>query len=150
MATEILESSAEGPVTHASHHDLESFVWVLGYCVLRKMNRLADLVESKSIYATAQTLLERSFGKVNVIDILDQRIGVLGLDWIHFKAPGWVDFVENNSSIPLRDVMIRFSNQLHQRNVRPTSEDEVVQHNHLTHEAARQILANAIVRLRSK
>ncbi len=91
MATEILESSAEGPVTHASHHDLESFVWVLGYCVLRKMNRLADLVESKSIYATAQTLLERSFGKVNVIDILDQRIGVLGLDWIHLKhLAGWI------------------------------------------------------------
>lgn len=89
MAVEILEGSAEGSVIHASHHDLESFVWVLGYCVLRKMNRLAATADSKSIAATARTLLERLFGQLNVDEILVQRIGVRGLDWIHFNASGW-------------------------------------------------------------
>lgn len=68
MAIAVLEAGLS-PVKHAIEHDLESFVWVLAYSVLRKLARMAHS-ETEEIQTRIQSELVNSFGKITVGEIL--------------------------------------------------------------------------------
>lgn len=70
------------------YHDLESIVWVFSYIQLRKMLSEAGL--KKKEFGRERALLNgifrRVFGKVNVVDIREQRRLLAALEWVDNEA----------------------------------------------------------------
>ncbi len=65
-------------IKHTPEHDLESFIWVFVYCVLRKLAHTADS-SSMDLKRIASEFLKESFGKSKVSDILADRSSVAAI-----------------------------------------------------------------------
>jgi len=98
-------------IKHNPEHDLESFIWVFVYCVLRKLAHTAD---SKDLKRIASEFLKESFGKSKVSDILADRSSVAAFTWTHreTKSPEWATFVRSNISPAILKLFDVFANRL--------------------------------------
>ncbi len=100
-------------IKHTPEHDLESFIWVFVYCVLRKLAHTADS-SSMDLKRIASEFLKESFGKSKVSDILADRSSVAAFTWTHreTKSPEWATFVRSNISPAILKLFDVFANRL--------------------------------------
>ncbi|ETW80096.1 hypothetical protein HETIRDRAFT_419686 [Heterobasidion irregulare TC 32-1] len=78
MAIELLSAMGKGKgheIKHAHHHDIESFIWVIAYSVLRKLvfNNIATQAEMTAL----KSYFRRSFGGLTANAIMDNRTNAL-------------------------------------------------------------------------
>ncbi|KAF8072223.1 hypothetical protein FPV67DRAFT_927385 [Lyophyllum atratum] len=75
MAREILENS--GTTVHKARHDIESFIWVLLYCVLRSLHRRASHKsapqDARAQFSTFKEIFSVTFGQTTPENIALQR-----------------------------------------------------------------------------
>lgn len=74
MALDLLEGiQSRQPVVHTMEHDLESFVWVMAYAVLRKLvdtaSAIGALAESRVLYQSFQD----GFGELRLESLIQAR-----------------------------------------------------------------------------
>lgn len=83
MALDILRAG-NGSIEHTACHDVESFIWVLGYCVLRKLlNTLKDKVPRRDPGRKAvEEAFHDAFGHNNVRSVLISRRACMPLVWL--------------------------------------------------------------------
>ncbi|KAF9802943.1 hypothetical protein IEO21_09794 [Rhodonia placenta] len=88
MALDILRAG-NGSIEHTACHDVESFIWVLGYCVLRKLvNTLKDKVPRRDPGRKAvEEAFHDAFGHNNVRSVLKSRVACLPLTWLAARKP---------------------------------------------------------------
>lgn len=71
MASEILAGLMSNQlVTHKAHHDIESFVWVLCYSIIRKFSQTADPAMKKKV----KTFFHSTFGRADLSAIRTSRL----------------------------------------------------------------------------
>jgi len=104
---------------HTAAHDLESFIWVLAYCVLRKLIHDAATDDMKF---QANTFLKDSFGHLHVGKILKDRLGNQPFLFVmntFGTSEEWIKYLKANVSGPLIGVLDVFRdkfNQIYSRN----------------------------------
>lgn len=87
MAHELLEYMAFSremqPPVHQAKHDIESFLWVLSYTILRHLSESSDttMLETKK---SASNLFKHCFGHLQVATLASKRTGNSGP--IHLMA----------------------------------------------------------------
>ncbi|EED78000.1 predicted protein [Postia placenta Mad-698-R] len=86
MALDILRAikNRSTSIEHTASHDVESFIWVLGYCVLRKLvNKLVNKVPSTDPGREAvEEAFHDAFGHNNVRSVLISRRACMPLVWL--------------------------------------------------------------------
>lgn len=116
MAIEILDAIIdESPVKHTVEHDIESFIWVLAYAVMRKILKATEAPETASHRARERLDddYERSFGGLDsVVDIISSRTSLSPLKFIIRKNQ---DFLSPYLSSPLRDLLVHLRASLRAR-----------------------------------
>lgn len=109
MAVPLLSASVwKKSVEHIAMHDIESFIWVLAYCVLRKLTRVAstDVIKDR-----AKSFLRDSFGLLRAEKILYNRAANIPFLFVvqdFISSDEWVNFLEANISNPLYVVLDTF------------------------------------------
>jgi hypothetical protein len=95
MAQEILLQIARGkPVTHKMKHDVESFIWVFCYCVMRKLYVQCQRKDPAVQAAAAERkefrkLFSEAFSQTNLRQIALQRVWASpALDFVQFGTVG--------------------------------------------------------------
>ncbi|KAG5650556.1 hypothetical protein H0H81_011827 [Sphagnurus paluster] len=80
MARAILLQSEAKPVVHEAIHDVESFIWVLSYCVMRNLQlRASKQTTPQEVRAESkafQSLFSRTFSKTTTKGIAAERHGL--------------------------------------------------------------------------
>src|SRR4051794_4384507 len=110
MALEVLQAinSGSNSLTQTAGHDLESFVIVLAYTVLRKLHAT---VQNKSMEAIVADTLHRAFGPHSVRRILTIRQTQSATDWVGPDSP-LHSILEKNLSTALRILLVVIDREL--------------------------------------
>lgn len=110
MAVHVLDAIGIQPaIVQTSEHDVESFVWLLAYSVMRKLYGKAIGDER---YIMGQKFLQ-SFGKSSVSEISSQRSARTPLTWPKFVLLD--DLVHREMSEVLRGLFLQLRAQLAER-----------------------------------
>ncbi|KAF8072218.1 hypothetical protein FPV67DRAFT_1667650 [Lyophyllum atratum] len=100
MAVQILDAS--GDTVHQTRHDIESFIWVLSYCVLRSLHRRASdksaPPEARAQFADLKEIFGSSFSQTTAGKIAGQRQS--NSDGLKFPKYGDLEAIVKNFMSP--------------------------------------------------
>ena len=93
MAQEILLQAAKGKtVTHKMKHDVESFIWVFCYCVMRNLYVQASQHKDRAVQAERKSfrdIFSGAFSQAKLDEIALARVWASpALDFIRFERVG--------------------------------------------------------------
>ncbi|EMD33835.1 hypothetical protein CERSUDRAFT_76524 [Gelatoporia subvermispora B] len=127
MAVELLQTMARDlraakrnrkhtkpPIEHRTHHDIESFVWVLIYSLIRRVlrvDRLNMTDEEKALMEDLQDSFTQYFGRSNPSAIVAQRWGDNPWDFVHLHDSFFTD--------PIRDLINTLDRQFRVKKEEP-------------------------------
>ncbi|KAF8072224.1 hypothetical protein FPV67DRAFT_1623110 [Lyophyllum atratum] len=104
MARELLIRTIYGKPVHQAHHDVESFIWVLLYCVLRSLYRRASdksaPQDASAQFPALKEIFSVAFGQTSASRIASERqSGSRGMEFPTDETVGAI--VKNFMSAPL-------------------------------------------------
>lgn len=139
MAQEIvLQVSENRPVTHEVKHDVESFIWVFSYCVMRRLYLLAFRHKEPAVRAQRKNfrkIFSGAFSQTSPDQIALARVWISPA--LHFPLNGTVaSIIENLMNQTLIDVFEAL------RRLVQTAQADV--ENNLTHELLLEVVNKAI------
>lgn len=112
MALSLLRETSTVVTTHKACHDLESFIWVLCYAILRKLTVQSFVSKDEKIKQERKALkdlVKSTFGNVTLADIASHRSS--SSDTIIFPTLRVLQNTVNTfMSTPLRQCLDMFSN----------------------------------------
>ena len=77
MACKILSPQGTQRIVHSATHDVESFIWVLSFCVMRNVQlRAINKTAPDDVHAECKafrTIFRRAFGRETLDDIANER-----------------------------------------------------------------------------
>ena len=115
---ELTTSDNDDEVTHTFEHDLESFVWVFAYSVLRKVMTLAINENDKSSKSFI-TAHKEVFGEGTCEKIANSRSNLHPLTWIN-KDRHRINFLAKVTTKPLMNLLF---NKLYMKLQAPPREE---------------------------
>ncbi|KAF8588773.1 hypothetical protein K439DRAFT_1629360 [Ramaria rubella] len=119
MASPLLEALAhENPVTHRVQHDLESFIWVLCYSLLRGW-----MFKGPSPRRTrSRTAFKVLFGHITINSIFAVRLG---------GTKAGMHIIDPDLSTPLKSLFVALNNCLHGSRMDPPDPQRLLTHSSL-------------------
>ncbi|TFY74787.1 hypothetical protein EWM64_g9225 [Hericium alpestre] len=114
MAVELLQAAQwKQAIEHTPEHDIESFIWVLGYCVLRKLYSEAYAIKQSGYeYMSMRKRFSKAFGQLALDNIIENRNSGGPVRWCNAKEAGPMEpFFQDHISEPLRDLLQHYGEQ---------------------------------------
>ncbi|KAF8072220.1 hypothetical protein FPV67DRAFT_1623101 [Lyophyllum atratum] len=114
MAVQILDASSD--TVHQARHDIESFIWVLSYCVLRSLHRRASdqsaPQDARAQFVALKVIFSKTFSQTTAEDIAQQRQS--GSRGLKFPKNSAVEaLVKNFMSAPLVNLFAALQGLVH-------------------------------------
>ncbi|TFY76402.1 hypothetical protein EWM64_g7610 [Hericium alpestre] len=153
MAIDVLEAAfAKRSVEHTPEHDVESFAWVLGYCISRKLyNRAYAIKKAGPEYTSMKASFTEAFGSLSLRGILSSRRAASPFSWCNETISGPMEpFFRDHISEPLRRLLSTLQSHVGQRLVKKQVEDQELGLTSVppfTHETLRKRVQTAIQQL---
>ena len=143
MARKILSPQGTQRVVHQATHDVESFIWVLSFCVMRNVQlRAINKAAPADVHAQCKafrTIFRRAFGRATPDDIANERHS--GSRALTFPTDHKVDrIVASFMSSPLSELFFDLQILIHAAQAPVNPEN-------LTHDALLVVVDKAIALL---
>lgn len=115
MAIDILQAIVKNKsIEHTVEHDMESFVWVLAYAIMRKIIKVTEAPETAKNPYRQQIVTDfhQSFGRLSVLDIASSR---KSFGPFQFIVDDSEDFLPPYLSDPLSSMLLHLRGSIRAR-----------------------------------